>query len=400
LLAALLFNICVNVIWEGVVNIIPATLVTSWFLLLLYLIINKESKRADTAILISLSIIIIVTHHLSALIILCVMASLYITTLVNRVICRNKEQAVPSPIYVLLFALALMTYLTGTYQYQEIGQNLFVRAVKAFMSMFTTADFGTASGVDTSVRYSLWNNILFNLGFYILLIPGIAGMLHWLTSRKNLKFAFACIAILLCAIIFGTSAFGLRTVLPGRWFPILFVFLAILASGQLFRISGYIKPYLATIVILIFVFLTSFFMITTPNVNKDNPLYALERAGRTQFKATEVAGISTTNEIYTGIIKVDGYYSASIVRQMQMNSTVTVFDTDYVKGSGEEDPGALILVRESIFTEPTTLRVPGASSWLERSIKGIIDHSFLDRFQSPDYSIIYSNGEVTGYLAK
>jgi len=402
LMAVLLVNVFTNFILEGTINIIPATLVTGWFMLMLYLMMSDRAKLQDRVILILLTVMIVITHQLSTFVVLVSVVALQLATMVGRILYNAPRWVSPGFAYTLLFLVILISYWMGNFNIQTMGENIFDRVVGSFFGAFSSAELGYAAGVDRGVHYSLWTNTLFDLGYLILLIAGIGGILRWLSSRDNVKFSIAGVAIVLFAVIYGTSALGLRTVSPGRWFPVLAIFLAILASGYIVELAQRIRPYLAKVVILSLVSLLTFFMITTPNINKDNPFYALDRTGRTHFKASEVSGISTLNRVYSGIIKTDGYYAAGIMRQLELNSPRKVFDVAYVNGAVEKDSGALVIVREVIFEEPVSIAAVGARSlrWAEAGVVGILDREFLERFKTSGYSIIYSNGEVTGYLAK
>jgi len=400
LMAVLLVNVSTNLIYEGAVNIIPATLVTGWFMLMFYLILSAKPEVKNMAVLIFLTIMVVVTHQLSTFIVLCAMTVLFLVAMGCRTLYHTSQRVSPSLVYLLLFTVMLISYWAGFFNIQTTGYSFFGRMVRNFLGAFSGAELGYAAGVDRGVQYSLLSNTLFDLGYLILLIAGIGGILRWLSSRDNVKFSIAGAAIVLFAVTYGTSALGLRTVIPGRWFPILGIFLAILASAYIFELARLIRPNLAKIAIFSLISLLTFFMITTPNVNKDNPFYAIDRAGRTHFKASEVSGISTLNGVYSGIIKTDGYYAAGIMRQLELNSDPKVFDVEYVNDAVEKDSGTLVVVREAIFEEPAAITVPRGRRWGERGIKGILDREFLERFKTSGYSLIYSNGEVTGYLAK
>lgn len=402
LLAVLLLNVSTNFVAEGVINIIPATLVTSWFMLILYLALMAKLEVKNIAILIFLTAMVIMTHQLSTFVILVAVTVLFLAAMVGRTLYHAPQQVRPPFIYVILFTVMLVSYWAGSVNIQTIGYSFFARVSGSFRGAFSIAELGYAAGVDRSVGFGLWSNTLFDLGYLILLVLGIGGILRWLFLRDTVKFSVVGVAIALFAIIYGTSALGLRTVIPGRWFPILSVFLVILASGYIIELAQRIRPFLARIAIFSLISLLTFFMISTPNVNKDNPFYAVDRAGRNQFTASEVSGISTLNELYSGIIKIDGFYCSGIVRQLELNSRVEVFDVEYVNGAVEKDSGVLAVVREAIFEEPTIISATSTERppREERPIREMLDRGFLEKFKTFDYSIIYSNGEVTGYLAK
>jgi len=405
LLAVLLLNINYALVSEGATNIITATMVTGWFILMLDLIIGDKVKSANLVILISLTAIIVMTHQLSTFVVMISIIAMFLAVAGASKLYRTPSLTNLSSTYILLFVIILLSYWMGMYPYQPIGVDFFGRLVGSVQSAFGTAELGYAAGVDRGVLFSIWDNTLFDLGYLLVLIPGICGIVWWVNSRNPLKLAIAIVAVVLFAIIYGTASLGLRTVIPGRWFPILSIFLSILASGYIVHVAQSFRPHLSRIAIFGFISLITFFMITTPAVNNDNPLYALARAGRTHFKASEVSGITTLYEVRSGTLEIDGYYGSGIVRQIaerrMARKEFTTLTVGHIDDGVKRESGNTTIVREALFEESTTYDVPiGEESGNTEYGRGIIDREFLEGFDIPSYNIIYRNGEVTAYQAR
>jgi len=387
LLAVLLANVSTGLITHGALNMIPGSLVLAWFMLMLYLMLGAKSNPKNTAILIFITFMIVITHQLSTFIVLVSVMTLFLAARAFKALYRSPQPLGPNLLYVSLFIVTWLSYLMATPRVP--GDSLFSYAVRIVKEAFSTAEFGAAGAVTKSVYVGLWSNILFELGYLILLFLSIGGILWWLSSRDNRKLSIAGPAVVLAMIAYGTAAVGLRTVIPGRWIPALTVFLVILASAYVVGLAPLVRPTFAKIATFSLVSLLTFFMITTPNVNKDNPFYAMDRAGRTQFKASEVSGISTLNEVYSGTIRTDSWYTSGITRQLEMNSQLEGFDEEYVNGITEEDSGTLVVVRNAVFEEPQRVAL---------GPRQIIDRGFLERFETPKYSLVYANTTVTAHL--
>lgn len=391
LLAVLLANVGTFLITEGALNIIPASLVTCFFLLMLYLLHNRQTESRSKAILIGLTCLIVITHQLSVFVVLVSLAALFLVSRAGRAVYSYSHRVGISAAHLSLFAAMLLLYWQNTYF--EKGRTFFATMVSSLESIFLEAEFGEVSEVTRGIHYGTVTNTLFDLGYLILLPFAIGGVLWWFSKRDDWKFSIAGMVIVLYVFVYGIPAFGTRAMLTGRWFPILIVFLAITGAVYFIELIRLIKPHTIKITTgFILVSLLTFFMIATPNVNKDNPFYAMDRAGRTQFKASEVSGISTLNEVYAGTIRTDSLYSSGVMRQLDLKSRSEGFSEEYINGGPEESSGALAIVRQAIFQEPTTIEdIPKPL---------VIDGGFLERFATPDYSLVYNNGEVAGYLAR
>ncbi len=393
LLALLLANISDSLITTGATYMGPDSVVLVYFLLMLYLVIARGMEPVNRAILLGITGVAVFTHQLSVFAVLISLAGLFLAAGVGRALYAYRRQTQLPLIYLLVFAVMMLFYWTLTYY----GRSTFLGSmILSLKNVLMNPEFGFEAGITRSVQFGFWTNLLFHLGYLILLLLAIGGLLFWLRSREERQFSVGGTAIVLFLFTYAFPAItGSRVMLTDRWYPILVIFLVILAAPYLMRSASLFRTSLGQMVVPALLTALAFLMIATPNVNKDNPLYANERAGRVQFTAAEVSTISTLREVLQWPVITDDSFRASIFRQFDpFLNTVMPFDEVYVSGGileGEES--SLVVVREAIFRKPTLINT-------ESSVrKQVFSREFQQRFQSRDYALVYDNGPVKAYFA-
>ena len=388
LLATLLANVSDAIINRGITNINPGSLVLCYSLLILYLVFKEKHRVINSSLIILITLLVVISHQLSTFVCFICLASIYVGKSAYKIIYKHKESVIITTSYLLLFGVAMQSYWMHTYVHK--GQNFFDWLLGPLISILRSGtEFGCEMAVTYAIYYSTLTNILFHLGYLILLFFAIGGTLFWLSSKEDKKISIVAAVIVLFIFIYAIPVFAINNMLPGRWFSFIYVFLAMLASAYIFKIIQLIKfDYNKIFAVFSIIVIISFFMLTTPNINKDNPLYAKERGSRTMFKASEISALTTINDLYSGIIKVDISYVGGIVRQMTIRSTVERFDVEYITHPDiiEEKEGTLILLRSSGFSIGHKYQS--------------LPKEFLDKFKSTDYDLVYDNGEAWAYISK
>ncbi len=397
LLATLLVNISDSIIDTGITNIIPASLVLGYFLLVLYLLFNEEHKFINKSLLLFITFLSIITHQLSTFVFFISVTSIYVGKIAYKIIYKLKENIIINLSYLLLFAVALQSYWMNTDAYK--GQSFFDYVVGPLVKVLgSKTELGGEEVVTSAVNYNTSANVLFHLGYLILLFFAIGGILLWLSSKDDKKFSIVTAVFVLFFFVYGVSLFAINNMLPGRWFPFTYVFLAMLSSAYLLRITQSIKYNLKKILFIFsIIFIISFLMITTPNINKDSPLYAEERVDRSQLKFSEVSAITTINNVYNGTIKTDYSYIGGLFRQITIKSTVVSFDVNYIASSAQEKNGTMIVLRTSALNEPVSITdTEGFGGYKHQ----LLPKEFFDRFKSSNYDLVYANGGVLIYASR
>lgn len=397
LLAVLLANISDDLITEGVVNFFPGTMVTCWFMLMLYLVLNEKFELKCRAILIVITCLTIITHQLNTFVAMFSLILLFLGVKVVRTIYHYPQRVRLTITYLLIFFVALFSYWSRPYSPTTMS-SFFGGILHEFKNALLTSEFGYEEVVTVAVHFSQGSNALFHLNHLLVLFFTIGGILWWVSSNDNRKLSIALVVTVLYSLVYGIPALGVNMMITGRWIAVFFPLVAILAAVYIIRIVQLARPnYIRISIVFCIITLITFFAITTPYVNKDNPFYAEDRMHRDQFTASEVSAISSLNAVYSGTIRTDGTYCSGVFRQFDINSSIQFFSKGYIGGNGiKEKKDSLIIIRDCIFEETVRVTDPEAR-WSPRYV---VDRGFLERFKSFDYNLVYSNGEVTAYISK
>ncbi len=394
LIAVLLYNFSDSILYINVLNIIPGSLVLCYFLVILHIYYKDQIRPENRFILLFMTLISIITHQLSSFIVLISLLSVQLARIFHLYVNSSKVLLVNTKTYFLAFAVSLQFYWMFTY----VGSNrtVFNYLIEPMIRALTTdIMIGNEEAVTSAVYYSTLSNILFHLGYLILLFISIGGIILEASSKDDRKFSMSIVSLILFSIIYGVPLLGIRNMFTGRWFPFLIVFLVILASPYFLK-AIYLLKSKSTIIISCFIIFSvfTFFMITTPYINEDNPLYSKERFSRNQFKESEINALKIFN-ICSGIVKADRSYTNGIMRQINTNSKIEAMDLEYIS-SDNNDEGKLVLLRKCSLEEPVEITDPNSLG--AGQVKMKLPISFFERYDSLKYNFIYNNGNVNGYL--
>src|SRR5690606_14663757 len=125
----------------------------------------------------------------------------------------------------------------------------------------------------------------------------IGGVLTWFSRRdaeKINKFSIALVVAILYGLAYGIPLLGMRNFLTSRWFPLIAVFLVLVSASYMLKLVSLFSSRKAKVsAVFAIMLLFSFVMITTPGINKDNPLVGKDTTVRNQFKNIEIQAVKT-----------------------------------------------------------------------------------------------------------
>ena len=406
LLATLLANVTNVLIVRGITNITAGSLVLCYFMLILYLIFKEDTKHKviNLSLIIFITFLMIITHQLSTFVVLVSLISIYFGKIAYNYIYKHEEGIDISTYYILLFAVALQFYWMHTSV--RPGRTFFDYVVGPFINVLKSGGEYGSDVLIVGYEYhrSLLDTLLLHSSYLILPFFAIGGVLLWLSLRDNKKFSIVTAVIILYSFVYGIPLLGMRNLLTSRWVPLLSVFLVIVASAYIFTIIGLIKSNRNKIfAIFTIAVIFSFFMITTPGINKDNPIFAKDTTFRNQFKDSEVSTAETISNVYSGRIKVDSLMGtcfsethASSVLRVESELLFEGFGVDYIASSTQEENVTMIMLRKCTLNEPITVKVSKLYGLYRIQS---LPKEFFARFESTDYNLVYSNREVLAYLS-
>lgn len=288
------------------------------FTIIAYLLIRQNTKyiRSFLGMIILFLMVMVITHTMSSFVLLAFMAFSLLGALIHKVIQRNNtgafEGILLSVPLLLVFTLVLVWYwATADY----VAGRTFLEAITKglYNALIEQAGFLNRPEVTGSDYFSPILNII---GYLMMYLFGALGFLIWLSKEHQNKTRFILfIAITLItafALIF--PVFGIRNIVPSRWYAFIFSIISIPAAVAMITIawqSGFRKINNAFVIAIVFV--TSYFMITNNISNTDSPVYANHLNERLVYTASEInAGIWVVNE-YEGRISTDLQYGNRVL---------------------------------------------------------------------------------------
>jgi len=400
LLAALLINLNNHNIVTGIANITSGSLVLCYFIFIIYTIFSEKQEVKYTGLLLLITILMVLTHQLTTFVVLFALVTIYIGKYLHNHLYNNSPLRTTGFNYILFFIVSMQTYWTFTYVTSDTS--FLAMVFKPLMEVFQ-AGAGYSSDeliVGSVINQDTLEVLLLHISYLALPFFSIGGVLAWL-SREDLKkinkFSIALVVIILYSFAYGIPLLGMRNLLTTRWFPLISVFLVLVAASYILKLVSLFDLRKAKIpAIFIIMLLFSFVMVTTPGINKDNPLVAKETTVRNQFKDIEIQAIKTVSGKYSGDILMDSPYDSCLFYSDSgyNSSNARYFNIQQIK-TGEIEGNSMVLLRKSTLKEPISINDPDryGVNFIQE-----LPGEFFNRFEARDYALIYNNEEVFAYI--
>jgi len=401
LLAALLINLNNHNIVTGITNITPGSLVLCYFIIIVYAIFNEKPGLVQTGLLLLATILMVLTHQLTTFVVFLALISILAGKYLHNLLYGSSPIEAGSFNYILFFVISLQTYWMFTYVTQDTSffEMIFKPLVEVLQMGSSYSSDELIIGTTTTSQDPL-EVLILHISYLALPFFAIGGVLTW-SSRKEAekinKFSIALVVAILYGLAYGIPLLGMRNFLTSRWFPLIAVFLVLVAASYMLKLVSLFNSKKAKIpAVFIIVLLFSFVMVTTPGINKDYPLVGKDTTVRNQFKNIEIQAVKTLSGVYSGSILIDSPYDSCLFYRdpaYDVNNA-TSFDTDQVE-SREIRGAHMILLRRSALTEPVSINDP--DKYGVNIIKPL-PAEFFNSFEAPEYELVYDNSEVLAYL--
>ncbi|MDY9926412.1 hypothetical protein [Methanosarcina sp.] len=400
LLAALLINLNNHNIVTGITNITPGSLVLCYFIIILYAIFSEKPGLVHAGLLLIATILMILTHQLTTFVVFLALVSIFAGKYLHNLLYGSSPTVVASFNYILFFVISLQTYWMFTYVTPDTS---FFEMI--FKPLIDVLQAGSSYSSDELIVGTVTNQdsletLILHISYLALPFFAIGGVLTWFSRRdaeKIDKFSIALVVVILYSLAYGIPLLGMRNFLTSRWFPLIAVFLVLVAASYILKLVSLFNSKKAKIpAVFIILLLFSFVMVTTPGINKDNPLVGKETTVRNQFKNIEIQAVTTLSGMYSGNILMDSPYDSCLFyRDSGYDANnATYFDTHQIE-SREINGDSMILLRRSALTEPISINDP--NRYGVNTIQPL-PADFFKSFEAPEYSLVYDNSEVLAYL--
>ena len=405
LLAALLANLTNDLIVRGITNITADSLVICYLLVMLYLIFT-DTIHIDLrdSLLIFFSLLLVITHQLSTFVVFLILLTLISSQAIISYIHDVHFQRSRYTIYLALFGIAIVAYWIG----MEFpgGSTFFDYVLGPFVDVLRAGgEYGSdLLVVGRSYERPLFDLLILQSSYLILPFFAIGGLLLWISPENRKRFSIAVVAAALFVMVYGISLLGIRNLLTSRWMPLLCIFLAILAAAFIWRSVHLMSSRTGKICsVFLVVFVFAFLMITTPGINKDNPLVSKDTTIRNQFTYSEIQAAETIESVFDGDTYVDStflgayvYHTDPVISEKEIAVSKQVSQLDISGNNDLIGANNLFVLRTCTLYEPVTVK---ASHLYGDSMAQVIPQSFFDSFESHHFDLVYSNSYVLGYLS-
>jgi hypothetical protein len=400
LLAALLINLNNHNIVTGIANITPGSLVLCYFIFIIYAIFSEKQELKYTGLILLITILMVLTHQLTTFVVLLAVVTIYLGKYLHSHLYKDSPLGKNGFNYILFFVVSLQTYWMFTYI--NPGTSFFEMI---FLPLVEVFKLGAGYSSDELIVGSVTNQdtlevLLLHISYLALPFFAIGGVLAWFSredSKKISKFSIALVVVILYSFAYGIPLLGMRNFLTSRWFPLISVFLVLVAASYILKLTSLFASRKAKIPsIFIIVLLFSFVMVTTPGINKDNPLVAKDTTVRNQFKDVEIQAIKTVSGTYSGNILMDSPYDSCLFYSAPGydTSNATYFNIQHIR-TGKIDRNSMVLLRKSTLKEPVSINDPDRYGV---NFIQTLPGDFFNSFEVPEYALVYNNKEVIAYV--
>lgn len=392
LIAALIWPLA-DYTLQRATGITPNTLGCCLFTVILYLVLCRNIKTLAVRFLFMLlSITLILTHSVSALIMLVCLISIFIGIKLHR---RTGEYNITYG-DILFFGIAM---LLRWMQNPPGGSAFLSWNISSLISVYQMGENSIISST-VSGNISYWIQIV-NQGTNCLLIGfGVIGGLFYLQpkNRSGLRTAILLMVALFFAVVFGSSLSNLfMNVLPYRWYMFLYIPLSVLAIQGLSILTNTIGSRIFKSSIVIFVILTMLFLSNISNITENVNPFFYNGAKRSGYTQSELSAIQTLSDMEAGSPQTDADYG-DIFRHV----------------IGEDKYDAMIIRNADVFIlRNYYLQHPEwDEKWMDYISKGYLVELSDDRLVTKgrvhildyvrenvieDKSVIYNNGSLKAY---
>lgn len=327
LLGMLIVNISDYHNWWGVapqttsygVIIFFFTVFTLYKLTNLEIGIDLRSKIKWLAILLTLMFTMIMAHAVSSFVLFVTLIGLIAGSVLYTTIFSGKR-ILFLPMLGMIYAIGLIQHWFIA-EYRTDGAPFFDQII-ATLDKYVTGYASFLNRPEAVSEYAallppLSESIVNNLGLALLVFLAVIGSLYWLSAEVRSKETFSILVCttLLLGITFVFPLFGIRNIIPHRWFVFEYLFLAIMAAFAAIHVAQRMSKNQQICVIFVLFTCLSFFMLTATSnnlTNLDSPLWLKNSTISTTYTVQEVKGAETISR-YSEQAFSDSRYGHSVL---------------------------------------------------------------------------------------
>jgi len=355
------------------------------------------NKKTWLALILLFIPVLILAHAVSSFIALISILGLIAGSCVYRICYDNRAVILPPILVLLLYGVVLLQHWFVAL-YNQMREETFFDVITSTLITYITehADFlnrpEAVSGYATMLP-PLVERMADTTGLALLMFLSAIGCLFWLSKKYRSAFTFPMIVctVVLLFITFGFPLFGIRNIIPSRWFAFMYFFLSIMAAFALLSIlSKTSKKGLGLMMCFVILSSLTFFMTTSTISNEDSCFWLRETTISMAYTAQEGVGAETLSNVAERVL-VDSRY-AEVISNRPHNAERIKFSSDR---QITRTPDTVFLWRRYMLDRPiqNNIHLEGYyQEVLSPEILGIQSLNRLDNFDK-----MYDNHGIEGY---
>ncbi|MDV2481193.1 hypothetical protein F8E02_04045 [Methanoculleus sp. Wushi-C6] len=363
----------------------------------LILIVFEATNGNDRPKWIFLSVILILTlilgHAVSSFIMLTTLIALYIGSYLYNTVFREKQIFSFCPYLFLLYVVVLIQHwVVAVYGRENSFFDMIIVTFENSVSEYA----GFLNRPETSAKYvvmmpSIFEQAADTAGLALLLFfTAIAGYL-WVSRRYRNGYTVSIVVcvIILMSITFGFPLFGIRNILPTRWFVFLYLFIAIMAACAIVKLQYALpKRHMAIAFVFASVFIMAFFMSACTTANQDSPLWLKESTISTRYTFQEVYGAQKLSFLSDKFMADSNYMC---LLSMDPGNHVREFTSKKLFS----DADRIFVWRNYMYDRPIRQEIELEGYYKRIGISQIVGLEMLNNLEVK--SKVYQNADITGF---
>ena len=406
LITAIFVNMADMIFVRTLTNINTSLLVMIYFLVLILCFFHRE--RVFFGIAISMVLCMFWTHQLSVFAVWLAIIGFYLCLLAYKrgfftwlnSALHNNNRVLPYPntpftvftvIYMIFFWTMMRPESSESSFFAGMTRRLKGSLDRMINEYLSSGDLQTSVYEDLFTSIDILDALLYNLGYAILVCLALVGMIFVMKKISDQKkMGMLLSAGILFVVIYPGTFIGLNQLfIPHRFLSILELVFIPFSAFSLLMFFRSCHSRGMNIVFSGFVLLLLFLLITTPYVNRNDPLYAQGEVHRTEMMYAELVGISW-GQLHSpnNRITVDPYISRGGLSTTDIGNINAEFVDSYSSNANNH----LINIRQYIINDPC-LRIGGTFGKVHQE-----DYSELLGTIQATRSLSYDNGKSYVYL--
>jgi hypothetical protein len=346
IIAGVLAGVADMFVVRGVTSITPSVIAIIFFLGIVYILIVTDNSPWSRFSILTLATLSLLSHHLASIVMIFLLISFYVTTIFTHKITK-QEYNIPLDIYTVIgiCIIMMLDWMLTPGKGGSLLSGAVYRVLRTFSGIGNTST-GYAMSLD---NYSILSNWLYQPGYALILMLGVAGGILWLDpSRVSLReLLIVAGTIVMGILVYPLTLVGFdKFLLPHRILVFLIIFLIILGSSVIIEIAR--RPH-GELIALSLVGLVIFFSLTTPYTIRNDPVYNDDRVSRTGLTESEVTGVLGILHTSDAKIFVDRQV---VVRAINYQAYEAGYNetsiSNYPNKNGDIERGSIVVTRDGM----------------------------------------------------